>query len=322
MRWVIRIYALVALLALGAFLLIWVPAVNGGALPSRFTLRLVYLVNGVSLWILVVIPLGVLAGSAAARQGQRRWRAVFVALTVLAAIAPSVAVLLSTVHDLFIPPSIPTVHGVPILPTTPALDTTGALWSPIFTWVEWIAALLLVPAAALAYTLAPSRSAPGADMGRRGQRLILVGAICSLIIVAALGPTAIRPIPVLPSDPRAQQTVFTAYTLLHILWTMLSVAVPVAIASLALADAAWAGRRTWSVSLIVLGVVAVLATNLFTVVSVALDVFAVDLHGQPLPFGPLFDILEVGAPLALLLGAAAYALATRSTPHAPAVAAA
>jgi hypothetical protein len=88
MQRVIRVYAIVDLVALGAFFAIYFSNGWGAPLWNLVAYEVANLVA--QLWVLLIIPLGVLSGSDAARLGRRGWLVAFIALTVVAVAAPRI----------------------------------------------------------------------------------------------------------------------------------------------------------------------------------------------------------------------------------------
>ncbi len=233
MQRVIRVYAIVDLVVLGAFFAIY-SAIGNGTYRSVWN-AVANLTLGAQLWVLLVIPLGVLAGSDAARLGRRGWLAAFSALTVLAVVAPRVDQLADTIHYLLSPPN------------APSLFSSGWLYSFIFR-AELIVAFLPVPLAALIYAVMPAQSVARAQSGtcRGTRRLIVVGAVIGLIVMGVLGPLGNFPILAAHAGPSTLEQIVhlgDVRQLLFTVWVMLLDALPVAIASLAMVDAARAGRR-------------------------------------------------------------------------------
>jgi uncharacterized membrane protein len=150
---------------------------------------------------------------------------------------------------------------------------------------EWTVALLSIPLAAVVYAFTPDPSAARdqSDTSRGTRRLIVVGAIISLVVLGVTG--AIATFPILESHVgplTADQISYLGYVrfLLSTVWGTLLDALPVAIATLAMVDAARAGRRAWVTGLIVLAVLDVLVAGLSAVVAIVLILLAFNMQGQ------------------------------------------
>lgn len=306
MRQAIRVYASVALGVLGVFLLVWWIS-PFGVTSSRPWFAVLNLVVGMQLWVLFVVPLGVLAGSDAAHAGRRGWLVAFIVLTVLAPVGAQLEQLGQQVQQLL-------AASCPSGPCAPVSGDPSSF--PV--WAGWVVATLLVPLAALVYTWTSARHAPSTQGGVRGdsdlgeRRLLVVYAILGLVVMSVLGVLA-------NSDFLLRQ--FASGTVAHILyvtslqgllyamWVTLLLALPIAIASLAMADAARADRRVWLISWIALVVLAVLVAQLLALVATVQD-FATGLTplGWVVTFQQQMEVASVVAPLVVLAVALIYAL--------------
>ncbi|HEU0026149.1 MAG TPA: hypothetical protein VFQ25_03460 [Ktedonobacterales bacterium] len=175
MRQAIRVYAIVALVVMGALVIgLWTH-------PASFfrehgwvdwTLGVVL---GFQLWVLAVIPLGVLAASDAARARRRGWLALFIALLVIAPFAAWILPLSASVKIL--------LFASPCPSSGDCLGVSVGM-PPFVTQAGWVVAFLAIPIAALVYSLASPRTAAGrataeADQGER--RALSVWAIVGIV---------------------------------------------------------------------------------------------------------------------------------------------
>lgn len=313
MRRAIRVYAIVALVALGVFLAVWWASPFGVTSLRSWSVML-NLVEGAQLWVLLVIPLGVLAGGDAAHIGRRSWLSIFIALIVLAPIAAQIEPLTNNVQYLL----------APSCSSGPCALDPGDLAQLLF-WPSWAGALLLIPLAALLYTVTSTRiashtpadasGAPGAPgAGRSERHLIAVCAVIGLVVMSVLGYLA-------NSDFILMR--FGSGTLGHILyvgqlqivlrtvWFTLLNALPVTVASLAMMHAARAGRHGWLAGWIAVVVLAMLAANLFALVAAVQDFSAAaSSQGGSIAFQQQIQDASIVTPVVVLLAALLYALTT------------
>jgi hypothetical protein len=279
------------------------------------------LVVALQLWTLLVIPLGVLVASEAARARRSGWLGLLVALLVLAPVAFWFGPLVADVQNL---PAV--LH--------PSGQVIGYSSSPTITDVGQAIGLLSLPVAALIASFMPfmssaSGSSPSvatsqhataaptsAEAGRGELRTLIGGALVSLVVMSVLGYLG-------NTDSLAQYAMshpapgqgpfgdpsgaFFAQGLANTLWTPL-VALPVAVVSLALAHAAQTGRHGWLAVWIGLLVVVVLATatGAFRYTGLIYLVAAsFDLH---VPTLQQIELVSLGAPALIMLVALVYAL--------------
>ncbi|HEX8981766.1 MAG TPA: hypothetical protein VF792_03270 [Ktedonobacterales bacterium] len=262
----------------------------------------------------MIIPLGVLAASDAARACRRGWRALFITLIILAPIAAWFYPLAGNLQILFTLYSSPcngSATCTPIQYGTPLLVTQ----------IGWAVAYLPIPIAALVYSLAPAQSATAsaateADQGER--RALIVWAIVGIVVMSALGYLATSPFLFLQfgnGSPERMEMILPLRMMLNTVWVALA-ALPVAIVSMALAHAAETGRRGWLV-----GWIALAALTLLT----ASPVFPLAMHepwtesfilaalggaGQQAP-DDLYIKVSIVAPVVIMLVALIYAAVSR-----------
>ena len=257
MRQAIRVYAIVALVAMGALVagVLTHPASFFGEHGwIEWTLGVVL---GFQLWVLAVIPLGVLAASEAARAGRRGWLALFIALLVLAPIAAWIMPLGASVQILLFASPCPSGGGCPGV-------SIGA--PPFVTQVGWAVAFLPIPIAALVYSFTSARNVAGraaaeADQGER--RALSVWAIVGIVVMGALGYLATTGILFRllgQGSPAQVEKIFESGFMLSAVWIALT-ALPVAVASAALAHAARTGRWGWLAGWIALTALALLSAG-------------------------------------------------------------
>lgn len=273
MRQAIRVYAIVALVVLGAFLALeW--ASSFGITNQIGWMGVFGLMVVAQLWVLLVIPLGVLAASDAARMGRHGLLEAFIVLLVLAPFAASVDVLATDIQHLLNPTCGFCVFGAP------SLFQAGLA-----------AAFLPIPLVALISTVAPARKAPqfqadgsdelGADRAhadagqgeQRVRRVITVWAIIGLVVLGALsylGNSDFIMMRFGSGTIEHIEFVGDLRSLVYGLWFALHNALPVAVVSLAMISAARAGRRGWLAAWIVVGALAMLATNLLGLITTLL----------------------------------------------------
>lgn len=301
MRQVIRVYALVALVAMVALEVgLWAhpESIMGG--QSWFDMT-VGAVIGLQLWVLFVIPLGVLVASDAALVGRRGWLALFIALIIIAPFAAWINTLTNNIQYLF---SMSCQFDV----CSPA-GTVGMPWQ--VTQVGWAVAFLSVPIAALVYSFLSAQnpaSLVSAEGAKGGRRTLIICAIAGIALMSALGylGTA-RYLMVLFSRGSITQELMIAslQSMLFILWIVLF-ALPVAIASAALAHSAQAGRRAWLAGWIMLVPLALLTANLGSFWGAILILHAEGVTSGSIPT----QVVTTGivAPVAVMLIALIYAL--------------
>lgn len=256
------------------------------------------------LWVLLVIPLGVLAASDAAHMGRRGWLVALIVLIVLAPISARFEPLVTEIQNVLNPGC-----GVEFC----GLEFGSQ--SQNFYLALWTMALIPVPLAALVYTFVPARDASpiqlSATTGRR--RLIVIGAIVGAVVMGALGY-------LVTSD--FIFTHFSSGTVAHIqfvnavsqtldqVWFMLLNALPVAVASVALARAVRAGQHAWLAGWCAIILLALLAANLFALSAAALVAFgSVQARGL-MDYQPQLQVISAVVPIVILLLALIYALTT------------
>ncbi|MDE3231069.1 MAG: hypothetical protein KGO05_14420 [Chloroflexota bacterium] len=317
MRRAIRVYAIVALVAMVVFLVgLWTSPSRyaGGETLRAWALYYVYLLQ---LWVLLIVPLGVLAASDAARAGRRGWLAVLIALIVLAPFAAWINTLTNTVGALLAGPCLPNADC-----------PSGPFGAPM--WViqaGWVVAFLPVPIAALVYSLTVARSAPApSDASPREQRTLIVSAIVGIVVMTALGYLGASDymLPLFgPLSIANAEMALNLDILLGSLWLTLA-ALPVAIASMALAHAAWTRSRGWVTGWIALAVLALLTVDIGSMAGFSLIATMTGAHSSDqMPYLQLLQVISIVAPAVIMLMALVYALAVeRPRPTAVALAAA
>jgi hypothetical protein len=315
MRQAVRVYAIVALVVMAVVMVgLWARpgTVVGGQGWVSMTLALVV---GLQPWVLLVIPLGVLAASAAARAGQRGWLALFIALIVLAPFAAWLGPLSNNISLIFIPPC---------FGGSACLDPYQA--PEIAKLAGWAVAFLGVPLAALVYSLTAARSAaqPTSMEASQGERrALIVCAIVGLVIVSALGYLGNLQwsFPSLAAwfggHGSFGQTavIFAVLSVLFTFWVALA-ALPVAVVSLALAHAARTGRRSWLAGWSALAALAWFTAALGSFWGGALILMAngaMQSNEQQLILQP-YQIVSVVGPAVIMLAALVYALTVMRPP--------
>jgi hypothetical protein len=256
------------------------------------------------LWVALVIPLGVLAASDAARAGRRGWLALLIALLVIAPIAFWIGPLIFYLPLSLIPPCLPNAACPP--------GPRGA--APLVVPAGWTVTFLPVPLAALVYSLTSARSAaeyaPAAtETDQSERRALIICAIAGIVVMSAL------------DYPKASQFLFVQFglsslptiaavanrqILLLTLWPALA-ALPVAIASMAMAHAAQTGRRGWLAGWIALIPLALLSASLGFPGTESLILAATGIISL-IPFEAQFLAVSIAAPVASMLVALLYAL--------------
>jgi hypothetical protein len=269
---------------------------------------------GVQLWVLLVIPLGVLAASDAAQVGLRGWLAAFIALIVLAAIAPYIEVLSATAQNVLAPRCAPD-------PCYPDLGEQSRL----MIVAPWIGAFLPVPLASLIYTYTSARGMPRDQPNTdRGElRLMVVCAVIGFVIMGALGYLAKSSFleEHLGYGSVAQiMFVGNLNASLSNVWNLLLLPLPVAVSSLAMVDGARMGRRVWVAGWIVLAVLAVLVANLDSLLFVTATISDIPSYGWLVGLLPQLQDAGAVAPVVVMLVALLYAFTTRPRQRAAALA--
>ncbi len=257
MRQAIRVYAIVALVAMLALVVGLLTHPASFFREQGWVDWALGVVLALQLWVLAVIPLGVLAASDAARAGRRGWLALFIALLVLAPIAFWINSLTNSVTIL--------LFASPCASNT---DCPGiSIGTPAFiTQAGWAVAFLLVPLAALVYSLTSPRSAAGlaaAEAGQGERRALSVWAIVGIVVMSALGYLATAHVLYRlfgNGSPLQVEKILELQLMLPGVWIALA-ALPVAITSAALAHAARTGRWGWLASWIALAALALLSAG-------------------------------------------------------------
>lgn len=302
MRQAIRVYAIVALVVLGALLAFWW-ALPNAATQQRTWVAVLYVVVAAQLWVLLVIPLGVLAASDAAHVGRRGWLVALIVLIVLAPIAARFDPLVTGIQRV-LDPGCGDLCGLEL----------GSQSHNLYLAL-WTVALIPVPLAALIYTLMPARDTShirlGATIGWR--RLIVILAIIGAVMMGALGYLANSDFIFTHfSSGTPNHIVFVGYLsqLLDEIWFTLLDALPVAVACLALARVARAGQRAWLAGWCSIIVLALLAANLTALSGAALVAFGSVLARELMDYQPQLQVISAVVPVVVLLLALIYALTT------------
>lgn len=307
MRQAMRVYAIVAVVVLGALLAVWWTLPDGLA-QMRGWIAVLNLVVAAQLWVLLVVPLGVLVASDAGHARRRGWLATISALTVLAPIAARFDSLVAEMQDLF--------SSNPCLACT--LGSGGQ--SQFLSLAGWTAALLPVPLAALIYSLTLGGRAAGAPAalgeGSGMRRVIVVFAILGIVVMAALGFLANSDFIVThfsSGTPAHILFIGAMWMLLYQVWLVLLDALPVAVATLALAHAIRTNRRGWLAGWIAILALAMLVANLFALAATAL-LFTPNSAWAPglADVQPQLQDISAVVPVVVLLVALIYALTMRS----------
>lgn len=257
MRQAIRVYAIVALVAMVVFVAALLTHPASFFREQDWGDWTLGVVLALQLWVLLVIPLGVLAASDAARAGRRGWMALFIALLVIAPIAAWINSLTASVQILLF--ATPCASNA----DCPGISTGTA---PFVTQAGWAVAFLLVPLAALVYSLTSAGSAAGratAGVSQGERRALIVWAIVGIVIMSALGYLATAHVLFQLFGnglPLQMEKLLELQLMLPVVWIALA-ALPVAIASAALAHAAQTGRWGWLASWIALTALALLSAG-------------------------------------------------------------
>ena len=257
MRQAIRVYAIVALVAMAAFVAALLTHPASFFREQDWGDWTLGVVLALQLWVLLVIPLGVLAASDAARAGRRGWLALFIALLVIAPIAFWIDSLAFSVQILLF--------------ATPCASNTGCPGvslgiAPFFTQAGWAVAFLSIPIAALVYSLTSARSVARpaeVEAGQGERRTLIVWAIVGIVVMSALGYLATAHVLYQlfgNGSPLQVEKILELQLMLPVVWITLA-ALPVAIASAALAHAARTGRWGWLASWIALVALALLSAG-------------------------------------------------------------
>jgi hypothetical protein len=294
---------------------LWVNPVGitGGQGWGDRTLGVVF---GLQLWVLLVIPLGVLAASDAARAGRRGWLALFIALIVLAPFAASIDPLTNNIQILFSPPCLPGAA----CPSGPY----GA--SQLVTLAGWAVAFLPVPIATLVYSLTSARSAAGlaaAEANRGERRTLIMCAVAGIVVMSALGYLGTTHFLFFQFGRGSFAQVVAIHNLHNVLFTVwvALAALPVAIASAAMAHAAQTGRRGWLTGWIALIALALLTADIGSLWGEILILEATGATSGQIPIEQ--SAVSIVAPAVIMLVALIYALTVmRPEPRAAALAAA
>lgn len=310
MRQAIRVYAIVALVVMVAFVAgLWARP-YGVVLDPHDTLGLaVFYLYGLQAWVLLLIPLGVLAASDAGRAGRRGWLALFAALLVIAPLGAWSAQLTDAIQNLLIGPC---VNGGPAC-------AAGSPDAPdIITQAAWIVAFLPIPIAALSYTFAPATRVArqtAADFSQGERRALIVWSVIGAIVMAALGylgttQWSFESLVALFGYGSFEQTA-TIFNIQGALSTFLFVlaALPVAVASMALAHAAQTARRGWLAGWIALAVLTLLTLDLGTLWGVTLiGAMTGAQSSDQMPFLAPMLVISIVTPVVVMLVALVYAL--------------
>ncbi len=306
MRQVIRVYALVALVAMVALEVgLWAhpESVVGGQRWFDMTLGVVV---GLQLWVLFVIPLGVLVASDAALVGRRGWLALFIALIIIAPFAAWINTLTNNIQYLLSQYLLSISCQFDVC--SPAVPV-GAPWQ--VTQVGWAVAFLPVPIAALVYSFRSAQNLAAlvpAEGAKGARRTLIICSIAGIALMSALGFLGTAGyLQVLFSRGSITQALMIASlrSVLSILWTVLF-ALPVAIASAALAHSAQTGRRAWLAGWITLVPLMLLTANLGSFWGAILILRAEGVTSGSIPT----QVVTAGivAPVAVMLLALIYAL--------------
>lgn len=316
MRQANRVYAIVALIVMIVFLVGLWTSPGGYAGGQTWMDKALYYAFGLQLWILLIVPLGVLAASDAARAGSRGWLALFIALLVIAPFAAWISTLTNNIEVLLAGPCLPDAA----CPSGPF----GAPW-PV-TQAGWVVAFLPIPIAALVYFLTAARGAPepaAAEANQRERRTIFVSAIAGIVVMSALrylGTSNFLFFQFAHLSIVSAEMALNAQNVLFALWLTLA-ALPVAIASVALAHAAQTSRRGWVVGWIALIVLALLTADLGSMVTWGLIASVTGAQSSDqMPYLQSLRVISIAVPAAIMLVALVYAAAPRSRPRAAALA--
>lgn len=309
MRQAIRVYAIVALVTMAVVVGgLWARYDSFGGGQSGLD-RALALVVGLQPWVLLVIPLGVLAASAAARAGRNGWVALFIALIVLAPFAAWLGPLLNNISLIFIP----ICYGGSACPNPFQAPELAQL-------AGWAVAFLGVPLAALVYSVLVAQDAPASvEVSQGERRTLIICAIAGVVVMSALGYLGnVAWSPPLFGNGSLNQvvTAINTVTVLDSIWIALFT-LPVAVASLALAHAAWTGRRGWLAGWSALAVFALLTANLGSLWGIFLILQAtgtLQSSEQQLILLP-YQIASIVGPAVIMLVALVYALTVMRPPR-------
>ncbi|HEU0026905.1 MAG TPA: hypothetical protein VFQ25_07290 [Ktedonobacterales bacterium] len=258
MRQAIRVYAIVALVAMVAFVAAWLTHPASFFREQGWVDWTLGMVLGLQLWVLPVVPLGILAASDAARAGRRGWLALFIALLVLAPIAFWLNSLAFSIQILLF-----------ASPCGSGADCPGVSLgiAPFVTQAGWAVAFLSIPIAALVYSLTSARSVAerveAAEASQGERRALSLWAIVGIVVMSALGYLATAHVLYRlfgNGSPLQVEKFLELQLMLPVVWSALA-ALPVAIASAALAHAARTGRWGWLAGWIALAALALLSTS-------------------------------------------------------------
>ncbi len=259
-----------------------------------------YYVFELQLWVLLVIPLGVLAASDAARTGRRGWLALFIVLIILAPVAPWINSLINNIQVLLAGPCF--LNG--------ACSSGGAPW--LVTQVGWGVAFLPVPIAALVYSFMSARSAAGpaaTEAGQGERRALIVCALVAIAVMSALGYLGISGFLIYQFGSRAQRLVGVSLQGEALTIGLMLAALPVAIASMAMAHAAQTSRPGWLAGWIALIPLALLTADLGSLWGWSL---IAALNGaqtsDQIPYFQQLRVVSIVAPVVIMLVALIYAL--------------
>lgn len=319
MRRATRVYAIVALVAMVVFLIgLWTSPDRYGGGQSWLAMALFW-VYGLQLWVLLIVPLGVLAASDAARAGRRGWLTLLIALLVIAPFAAWLGTLVNNVGGLLAGPCLPNAD-------CPS-GSFEAPWQVI--QAGWVVAFLPIPIATLVYSLASTRSAarPTATGASQSEwRTLVVWAIGGIVIMGALGYLGTSNFLFGQLAHRSLADAEIAQNLqvvLSSLWLTLA-ALPVAVASAAMEHAARTRHRVWLAGWIALIALALLTADLGSLFGLALISTITGAHSSDqMPYFQSLSVVSVVAPVAIMLVALVYAHAVqRPNSHATVLAAA
>jgi hypothetical protein len=317
MRQAIRVYAIVALVAMLIFLVGLWTSPNGYEGGQFWLSMALFWVYGLQLWVLLIVPLGVLAASDAARAWRTGWLALFIALLIIAPFAAWIGTLVNNVGNLFAGPCLPNANC-----------SSGSIEAPL--WViqaGWIVAFLPIPIATLVYSLTATRSAarPAATGVNQSEwRTLVVWAITGMVLMSALGYLGTSNFLFSQLAHRSFEDAEIALNLQNLLFTLwfTLAALPVAIASAAMAHAARTGSRGWLASWIALITLALLTADLGSLFGWSAIAAVTGAHSSDqMPYLQTLRVISVVAPVVIMLVALVYANAVqRPRAHAAEVA--
>ncbi|HEX9037894.1 MAG TPA: hypothetical protein VF808_12990 [Ktedonobacterales bacterium] len=316
MRQAIRVYAVVALVVTLAFVVGLLVRPESVAGAPGWVDRTLFWALWLQIWVLPLIPLGVLAASDAARAGRRGWLALFIALIVLVPFAAWIGNLTNNIAAALTPPCI-----------NDSACLSGPVSAPeILQQVGWVVAFLPIPIAALVYSFTAARSATGPAFAeaRQGEaRALIVWAIAGVVIMTALGYLGT---PEWSSSPLASWfgghgafgrtlVIFNLLGVLNTLWYALA-ALPVAVVSVALAHAARTGRRGWLAGWIALATLALLTADIGNPWGESAIAAVLRAHSSDqIPYFTQLTVIGIVAPAVIMLVALVYGLTVMRPPQ-------